>query len=216
MIVMEKEYYERYWAQETSDEKGFANAPPERHIEELNRIMGILKPYVSGCLLDVGCGDGSISDGLSKLPGVIEVHGVDISNTAIRIATSKYPHVKFRVAQVTDLPFGSNFFDVVTAIEVIEHVYDTQLMFKEFSRVIKKGGYLIITTTDFNLLKKIAIALGDWDKYFYPTNPHIRFYSKKSLDAILCRFGFRKVSHRWNGNYFGMMPKGQIMVAKKL
>ena len=213
---MEKEYYERYWESETSDKEGFANLPPQRNARETNRIISIFRPYARGRVLDVGCGDGSLSNGIFQLPGVTEVVGIDISDRAIRIAQSKYPHIKYKVGQVTDLPFESNFFDVVTAIELIEHVCDTQKMFKEFSRVLKTNGYLVITTTDFNLLKRVAIALLYWDKYFYPTNPHIRFYSKKSLDGILCKFGFKRVSHWWNGNYFGMMPKGQIMVAKKL
>jgi ubiquinone/menaquinone biosynthesis C-methylase UbiE len=213
---MEKEYYERYWASEIADKKGFANLPPQRDMQETSRIVNILKPYASGRVLDAGCGDGSLSNRMLQLPMVTEVVGIDISDGAIHIAQSKYPRIQYKVGQVTDLPFESNFFDAVVAIELVEHVYDTQLMFKEFSRVLKNGGTLIITTTDFNLLKKAAIALLYWDRYFCPTNPHIRFYSKKSLEAMLCEFGFKKVSHWWNGAYFRIMPKGQVMIAKKL
>jgi 2-polyprenyl-6-hydroxyphenyl methylase/3-demethylubiquinone-9 3-methyltransferase len=213
--LMEKEYYERYWKKETFDEQGFVNLPPN-HGHEISRIMGILRPYVSGCVLDVGCGDGFITDAISKLPSVMEVHGVDISNTAIRVAKSRYPRIDFKVGQVADLPFESNYFDVVVAIELIEHVYDTEQMFREFSRVLKDAGYLIVTTTDFNLPKKVIIALFFWNRYFYPTNPHIRFFSKESLEKMLTKFGFKRVAYRWNGSYFGMMPKGQLMIAKKM
>ncbi|MGD0028125.1 MAG: class I SAM-dependent methyltransferase [Candidatus Bathyarchaeia archaeon] len=212
---MEKEYYERYWKKETLDEQGFVNAPPKHSDHEISKTMDILRPYVSGCVLDVGCGDGFVTRAISKLPGVMEVHGVDISDTAIRVAKSKYPHIDFKVGQVANLPFERNYFDVVVAIELIEHIYDTEQMFREFSRVLKDAGHLIITTTDFNLPKKVIIALFFWNRYFYPTNPHIRFFSKKSLETMLIKFGFRRVAYRWNGSYFGMMPKGQIMIAKK-
>ena len=213
---MVKEYYERYWAKETFDEQGFANLPPQRHNLEMDKIIGSLKPYVSGRVLDAGCGDGFVTNALSKLPSVNEIMGLDISETAIRIAQSKYPKLDFKVGQVTDLPFESNYFDAVTSVELIEHIYDVEQMFREFCRVLKLGGYFIATTTDFNLPKKVMIALLFWDKYFNPTNPHIRFYSKKSLEKCLNKFGFVRVLHKWNGSYFGIMPKGQIIVAKKV
>jgi ubiquinone/menaquinone biosynthesis C-methylase UbiE len=195
---MEKEYYERYWTKESFDEQGFALTPPKHNAREMCKTIEVLKPYVSGCVLDVGCGDGSITNAIGKLPSVTEINGVDVSRTAISLAKSKYPHINFKVGQVIELPFKSNYFDAITAIELIEHIYDTEQMFKEFLRVLKNNGYLIITTTDFNYLKKVIIALFFWDKYFYPTNPHIRF------------------AHRWNGSYMGLMPKGQVMIARKI
>lgn len=213
---LEKEYYERYWTKENFDEQGFALAPPKRNTHEVHEIVEVLKPYVSGCVLDVGCGDGSITNAIDNLPSVTETNGVDISKTAISLAKSKYPHINFKVGQVTELPFESNHFDAIIAIELIEHAYDTERMFKEFWRVLRNSGYLIVTTTDFNLPKKVMIALFFWDKYFYPTNPHIRFYSKKSLEKMLIKFSFTSVVQKWNGSYFGIMPKGQIMVAQKI
>jgi ubiquinone/menaquinone biosynthesis C-methylase UbiE len=214
--LMEKEYYERYWKKATFDEQGFANLPPQRHNLEVDKIIDDFKLYLRGRVLDAGCGDGFVTNAISKLPNVDEAIGLDISGTAIRIAQSKYPHLDFKVGQVTDLPFESNYFDAITAIELIEHIYDVEQMFREFCRVLKSGGYFIATTTDFNLPKKVMIALFFWDKYFHPTNPHIRFYSKKSLERIMIKFSFTRVVHKWNGSYFGIMPKGQIMIAQKI
>ncbi len=213
--LMEKEYYERYWNKVTSNEQGFADLPPTRHNLEVDKIIDNFKPYLKGVVLDAGCGDGFVTNAISKLPQVDEVIGLDISGTAISIAQPKYPHLNFKVGQVADLPFKSNYFDAITAIELIEHVYDVEQMLREFCRVLKSGGYFIATTTDFNLPKKVMIALFFWDKYFYPTNPHIRFYSKKSLEKARSSFGFTRVVHSWNGSYFSLMPKGQIMIARK-
>lgn len=213
---MGKEYYERYWTKEIVNEQGFALSPPEHHQHDMDRMMSNLKPFLSGHVLDVGCGDGFITNAIMNIRSVEDIHGIDISKTAIHLAKAKYPHIDFEVGQVTELPFESNYFDAITAIELIEHIYDTEQMFKEFFRVLKNNGYLIVTTTDFNLFKKVIITLFYWDKYFYPTNPHIRFYSKKLLEKMLIKFGFIKVEHKWNGSYFNLMPKGQIMIAKKI
>ena len=213
---MEKDYYERYWRKETVDKKGFANLPPELNPDELDKIIKFLKPYVLGHVLDAGCGNGLITNATSKLPNVKEVFGVDISDTGINIAKSRYPHIKFEVSSVINLPFKSGYFDAITAIEIVEHIYDTELMFKEFNRVLKNEGYVIISTTDFNLPKKLIIALFYWEKYFFPTNPHIRFFTKKTLADILSKYGFKTERYKWNDSYFGIMPRGQIMIARKV
>jgi 2-polyprenyl-3-methyl-5-hydroxy-6-metoxy-1,4-benzoquinol methylase len=212
---MEKEYYERYWKNENFSGPGFALSPPTHDSADIEKILANLKSFLRGSVLDVGCGDGAIANAISRLQIVTEVKGVDISTTATETARAKYPHVTFKTGPVTDLPFESKSFDVVVAIELIEHILDSEQMFKEFNRVLKDNGYLIMTTTDFNLPKKIMISLLFWDKYFYPANPHIRFYSKKSLETLLNKFGFEIVMHKWNGSYVKLMPKGQIMVAKK-
>src|SRR3989304_7778061 len=110
---MEKEYYERYWNKEISDKKGFANLPPERDVQETDRLINILKPYAQGRVLDAGCGDGSLSYRIEQLPKVTEVAGVEIADTPGNIAKSRYHSIQFKVGGVTNLPFESNSFDVV-------------------------------------------------------------------------------------------------------
>lgn len=215
MHELEKDYYERYWQHmETVNKKGVATAPPEWNEVNLNRILKVSKPIIKGIVLDVGCGSGFFTNELAKLNGV-NVYGVDISETAIKLARDLYNGIDFKVSPVTDLPFPSLYFDVITSIEVVEHILDVEKMFREFNRTLKMGGHLIITTTDFNLLKILILAFI-FDRYFYPTNPHIRFFTKKTLKNVLENSGFEMINHKWNGSYFGLMPKGQIVIAKKV
>lgn len=168
-------------------------------------------------MLDAGCGEGFFTNEVGKLPDVERCFGIDISEDAIQVARNKYPHIDFQVGSVTELQFESSYFDLICAIELVEHVIDVEQMFKQFNRVLKKDrGKLIITTTDFNLLKRTIISVFFFERYFYPTNPHIRFFTKRSLTDILRSCGFEIVSHKWNGSYLGIMPKGQIMIARKV
>ena len=212
---MEEDYYERYWKEEIGDGKGHATRPPEHESQDLERLISVVNPYMKGKILDVGCGEGTITNVISGLEQAQEVSGIDISPTAISIAKSKYPRIDFKTSPATNLPFDSESLDTILAIEVVEHIYDTEQMFKEFSRVLKVRGCLIVSTTDFNFLKKIMIALFFWDKYFYPTNPHVRFFTKKSLSSIMRQWGLKIEEYRWNGSYSVLMPKGQIVVARK-
>lgn len=209
-------YYERYWLKEVTSEHGFANSPPEWNITELNRILKIVRPYLQGKVLDVGCGDGFFINGISALANIENCFGIDISRVAIGFAKRKYPRISYQVAAATAIPFKSKIFDSITVIEVVEHVFDIETLFIELNRVLKMAGVLVITTTDFNLLKKVLVSTIFWEKYFYPTNPHIRFFSKRSLTDVLTRSGFKVIVHRWNGSYLGIMPKGQIMIGKKV
>lgn len=209
------DYYERFWREEVEQDRLFS-IPPVWEEKIFTRLKNIIEPYIKGRVLDVGCGDGTFTSGLSKLNKVKEVAGIDVSDTAIKKARSKYSGIDFKVSPVTELPFERENFDFISAVEVVEHIFDTELMFQEFNRVLKKGGYMLITTTNFNFLKRVMIAAFCWEKYFYPTTPHIRFFTRAGLGDMLRKAGFETVIYRWNGSYMGIMPKGQIVVARKV
>jgi len=212
--MVEGAFYERYWKQQNIGK--VACIPPQRSKEQLEKIKLMVDPYVHGKGLDVGCGDGDLTSCLKTLGNVKEIFGLDISPTAILKAKKKYPQISFQVGSVTQIPFSNREFDFIIASEIIEHILDTESMFAEFNRVLKKKGELVITTVDFNLLKKIIIGLFFWEKYFYPTNPHVRFFTKNTLKEMLEKFGFKVIKYWWNGSYLGIMPKGQAVVAKKI
>lgn len=208
-------YYERYWKKEL-DKEGFASKPPEWEDFNLNRIKDIIMPHCIGKVLDIGCGDGFFTSQLNNLNTVKNVTGVDISKTAIQIAKRRFPGIDFVVASVDKLPFSNESYEFVSMIEIVEHILDIEQMFKEVNRILKPGGCMVITTSDFNALKRIIIATFFWEKYFYPTNPHIRFFTKRTLNESLNKTGFEVFKYLWNGNYAGIMPKGQIVLAKKI
>jgi ubiquinone/menaquinone biosynthesis C-methylase UbiE len=211
-------YYERFWKKDINKnaDDGVTGAPPQWQERDLCRILDCLGDIPLGMTLDAGCGNGYFTKRISELDTVKEVFGIDASETAIQQARKNYPGINFSVSEINSFKFQDGYFDAIFAIEVLEHIVDISAVIKELNRVLKKGGYFIITTTDFNLLKRIIISLFFFDRYFYPTNPHIRFFDKKTLSDILNKSGFSVVRYRWHGSYLGLMPKGQIMVAKKI
>ena len=133
---------------------------------------------------------------------------------AVSWADLMHPTGLFLVATVLEMPFPTGMFDFILVREVVEHTLDSSGMFRELSRCLRPGGHLGITTTDYNLLKKFIVALL-WDRYFYPDNPHIRFYTKGTLSESLSAVGCTVVRHQWNGSHLGLMPWGQRVVAQK-
>ncbi len=109
--------------------------------------LNIIKKYrSSGQLLDVGCAYGYY---LIEYQRAFNVKGFDISAHAIANAKKKYPTLSrfVRVADATKhWPYPDHSFDIVTAVEVIEHLPDQERFVRELSRVLKPGGIAFIST----------------------------------------------------------------------
>ena len=93
------------------------------------------------------------------------------------------------VSDIIDIPLEDESLDAILCVEVIEHVEDPMLVFKELSRLLKKGGKLILTAP-FNSMTHYA-------PYHYSTG-----FSKYYYETNLPKFGFEILEITANGNYF--------------
>lgn len=215
----ETDYYERFWEKEMQRENIFYGVPDWR--KNLKKRMKFYEKMIKGNILDVGCGEGDFSLHIAQIAGAKQIDGIDLSQTAINKCIKRAKEnniskkIKFKTGSITDLPFKDNVFDSIFAFEIVEHIVDTEKMFSELNRVLKKGGYLGITTVDFNLLKRIIISLFYFETYFDPTTPHIRFFTKNTLRKMLEKNGFKLIQYKWDGSYFYIMPMGQAVIAQK-
>lgn len=94
--------------------------------------------------LEIGCGLGYFS--LEALNRGAKVTVVDVGKNLVDITKNRVKKGKFIIASASRLPFKDNSYDIVLCTEVIEHVEDQKKAFNEMFRVLKKGGYLVITT----------------------------------------------------------------------
>ena len=214
--MTEQSFYERYWGQQPAFKgEGNTEIPPEWNEENLERILKFCSDKIQGRVLDVGCGDGFFTSQILQRFNLKNVYGLDISSKAVDLARLKHPEINFQQSALNHIPEETNSIDSITMIEVIEHLVDIEGTLKELFRVMKPGGILLIATTDFNWLKQVIIAIFFFEKYFYPTNPHIRFFKKSTLADILSKNGFSIIKYAWNGDYLKIMPKGQLILAQK-
>ncbi|MDD4607356.1 MAG: class I SAM-dependent methyltransferase [Patescibacteria group bacterium] len=106
-------------------------------------------------ILDLGCGNGRLIQVFTDLN--IDYTGIDISANLIKLARVNYPasNYKFLVGDMTQsLPLEDKKFDAVFCIAAFQHIPDVDLrqqVLKEIKRIIKPGGYLIMT--NWNLRK---------------------------------------------------------------
>jgi len=170
-------------------------------ISRRRRLIEFLKDKeVKGRLLDIGCQNGEMCSMLHKED--FEVYGVDVDNKCIVKAKETQPQIEFKCADCGNgIPFPDEFFDIVWAGDVIEHICNTDIFINEINRVLKMGGSFVLSTPTHNRIKNIVIALFRFEAHFNPEFPHYRFYTLKSLKNVLENRGFKILYVKYIGRF---------------
>ena len=115
-----------------------------RQGEMLFQNIGLSDEIVQGkkCL-DGGCGHGTLSYQLLK-HGASEVWGVDLHRTYKELMLTDKPNFHFLQASLLDVPIEDNTFDLVASNGVLHHTADPEKAFKEFVRITKPGGRIVV------------------------------------------------------------------------
>jgi ubiquinone/menaquinone biosynthesis C-methylase UbiE len=129
-------------------------------------------------ILDIGCGTGAMLDELKPFGEVI---GADFSPEALQFCVTRGAPADLARADVRRLPFADASFDVVTAMDIIEHIDDDKAASSEIFRVLKPGGRLLVTVPAFPSL------WSEHDEALY----HFRRYTAPRLKDLFQRVGLR-------------------------
>ncbi|MES2308820.1 MAG: class I SAM-dependent methyltransferase [Verrucomicrobiota bacterium] len=143
--------------------------------EWVNRIL----PEPQGkVLVDVGCGTGCFAE--QMIQKGYSMIGIDDHQESIDRARVLLGEKNFREGSAEKFPFEEATVDVVTLLDVLEHLKDDRLALESLYRGIKPGGYLILTVPAFEFF------WSDWDRSLH----HYRRYSAKNLLSLMKEVGF--------------------------
>ena len=191
-----RDYHEALW--ESVPERA---RPPDL---ALRRRFLLARVRPGERVLDVGCGDGLLTDELARAGA--QVVGIDVAKRALQRAEQRASMhggaLDLRLVDAEEpLPLADASFDVVWAGEVIEHVVDTAAWLSELRRVLRSQGRLLLTTPAHPRARVLALALSGraFDAHFDPRADHLRFYSRRTLARLLGDFGFHDVQVRAGG-----------------
>ncbi|MDA0742717.1 MAG: glycosyltransferase [Proteobacteria bacterium] len=114
--------------------------------EHLHRYALAAEQVVGLRVLDIASGEGYGSAMLANVAASVE--GVDISSEAVGAANVKYGRegLKYHVGDAAAIPFGDATFDAVISFETIEHIPSPKDLLREIKRVLKPGGFAMIST----------------------------------------------------------------------
>jgi len=100
------------------------------------------------CILDIGCGTGGNLESISKFG---KAEGVDISSEAVDFCRARgFNNVREGAAET--LPYASESFDLVTGLDVVEHLDDDVAGLREMRRVLRPGGRMLLFVPAFMFL----------------------------------------------------------------
>ncbi|MBI5631772.1 MAG: class I SAM-dependent methyltransferase [Elusimicrobia bacterium] len=179
--------------EETQDQDYFLEAD-SRSINAYLALSMVRRFAPSGRLLEVGCATGFF---LNAARLTYEVHGVEPSRWARDYARE---NLKLEISErdLKTARFPDGHFDVVAAIDVIEHVPDPAGLLAEIRRVLKPGGVLYLVTPDIDSLSA-RLLRGKW----WGLRPaHIYYFSPKTLQELLRRQGYETALCRSYGRIF--------------
>ena len=127
-------------------------------------------------VLDVGCGGGILSESMAKRGAIVT--GIDMSNAALQVAElhALESQVSLDYQATTAEDFAEQHpesFDVVTCLEMLEHVPDPAAIIKACSRLCKPGGHVFFSTLNRNLKSYLfAIVGAEYVLKLIPQNTH--------------------------------------------
>jgi ubiquinone/menaquinone biosynthesis C-methylase UbiE len=162
-------------------EKYITKNPISRRL--INGYIKSLKRLVKKCdfqnILDIGCGEGimlmKISDNLVEK----EVIGIDLSEENISSAKKNFPPGKFQQGSGYKLGFNDNTFDLVTCLEVLEHMDTPEKAIEEIYRVSKR--YAILSVPNEPLWRILNMARFKYWKDLGNTPDHVNHWSRNNF-----------------------------------
>jgi 2-polyprenyl-6-hydroxyphenyl methylase/3-demethylubiquinone-9 3-methyltransferase len=148
----------RWWDLE-SEFKPLHQINPLR-LEWINSLC----PLANKRAVDVGCGGGILADAMARKDA--EVLGIDLSTKALKVAQlraleAQTPHVRYREVSAETLAIESPAqFDVVTCMEMLEHVPDPASVVRACAAMVKPGGWVFFSTLNRNAKSFLFAILG--------------------------------------------------------
>jgi ubiquinone/menaquinone biosynthesis C-methylase UbiE len=116
-----------------------------------------------------------------------------VSRVALDRARTRLAERDIELVELTPgavMPFGDGAFDLVLAAEVVEHVVDVPTLLSEVRRVLKPGGEMAVTTPAHGRMTGLSLLTRGFERMFDPLSPHVRFFARDSLRAVLEEAGF--------------------------
>jgi len=163
---------------------------PHVHAKRLRKVQTYAPNGFSEkkTILDIGCNIGTFL-GLAKAAGYCTL-GVEPDAKAVQEGIGS--GLDIRCGYLHDLKLGDSTFDIITLFEVIEHLDKPQWLLAECHRILKKAGFMFITTGNTSSWT-VKWRKQDWD-YFGLKLGHISFFNTGSITVLARNTGFEVVN----------------------
>lgn len=169
-------------------------------------------------VLDLGCGGGFLSNYLAERGHAVT--GVDTTAENLTVARASDPThtATYALADARALPYAANSFDVVCAMDLLEHVEQPDLVIAEASRVLAPGGLFVFHTFNRTWQSKLIVIKGvEWFVRNTPRQLHVAhlFITPDELSGMCRAHGLEAVEIRGSRPRFGW-PLWRMLLTGKV
>jgi 2-polyprenyl-3-methyl-5-hydroxy-6-metoxy-1,4-benzoquinol methylase len=152
-------------------------------------------------IVDIGCGGGVFLIEAKKRGW--NVYGTEYTPEGIEFCAQKGIRMH-QGLNLANYEKPENFFDVITSLEVIEHMPYAKEEVANYYQLLRPGGIVYITTPNFNSISR-SLAKDKWNILEYPE--HLSYYTKKTLTYLFKSVGFRRVNFATTGISFDRLRR---------
>lgn len=199
-----EEFFKYYAEQSTTPETVQRFAAIQDLVSRTARARGLMQSRLD--VLDIGCGAGTQS--MMWARDGHQVNGLDINGPLVELAMQRAREaqldIDFRIGTATELPWADNSMDVCLVPELLEHVPEWEPCVNEFTRVLKPGGVLFLSTNNSlcPVQQEFNLPLYSWypgfmkrryEQLAVTTRPELVNYAKYPAVNWFTFFGLRKV-----------------------
>jgi cyclopropane fatty-acyl-phospholipid synthase-like methyltransferase len=174
----------------SGEDQGYQDYALEEHSlrKTFSRFIAAIGPSICNAhrLLEIGCGNGYFLAEAKRLSKV-KTTGLEMSDQSAEKARVHCDDV--RVGGLDQLKFDERF-EVIVALQVIEHIYEPGDFVTTLEEHLSEGGTLILTTPDFNSPLRFLLRRR-WPSYKIPE--HVTYFRRSDLERLLVKHGFKSV-----------------------
>lgn len=173
---------------------------------------------IKGKVLDIGCGGGNMAKAIKFYRPDLDVYGIDISKTAIKVAKKNVEDVNFISASCEKIPFKDHTFDALVMYDVLEHMAYPDKTIIEMKRILKKGGLIHVFSPldgQENTLYSLIYKIG-WQPKNEHTG-HLQVFSDESFTKLFKKHKLKFISKRYSFHFiFSMFDIAYFSIVKVL
>jgi 2-polyprenyl-3-methyl-5-hydroxy-6-metoxy-1,4-benzoquinol methylase len=174
----------------TFDKYGSSNPVVRRMMASFQRALtDLLERADPESILDVGCGEGVLTFEWAQRLGAGAVVGLDLPDPKLEAQWRhrQRANLRFVTGRADELPFAPGEFDLVAAIETLEHVPDPERTVAEMSRVADR--HVLVSVPREPLWRGLNLARGGYVQRLGNTPGHLNHWSRRGLERLLADHG---------------------------
>jgi 2-polyprenyl-3-methyl-5-hydroxy-6-metoxy-1,4-benzoquinol methylase len=174
----------------TFDKYGSSNPVVRRLMSGFELALDeLLERADPASLLDIGCGEGVLTQRWARRLGDRRVVGIDLDDPVLQEQwrARQAPNLTYMAMAAENLPFEAGEFDTATAIEVLEHLPDPEHTLAEMARCAER--HLLVSVPREPLWRTLNVVRGAYLIELGNTPGHLNHWSKRSFVKLLGRYG---------------------------